>query len=131
MTLSEWIKEYCEENNIELPDDIPDENTALRFLALNGNGCNGSDFEIVEVKFVRGAASGIINIVVPNVEYWDDLNVHVAQGDINLLPAMNEKTVQVILYKGNANCYSTWSLSGDNYNADNELITGAGTITVE
>ena len=34
MTLSEWIKNYCEENDITLPDDIPDENTALLFISI-------------------------------------------------------------------------------------------------
>lgn len=34
MKLSEWIKEYCEENNITLPDGIPDEKTALKLIAI-------------------------------------------------------------------------------------------------
>lgn len=34
MTLSTWIKNYCEENGITLPDDIPDENTALEFISV-------------------------------------------------------------------------------------------------
>lgn len=41
MTLSEWIKNYCEENDITLPDGIPDEKTALQFLSVNGSGGGG------------------------------------------------------------------------------------------
>ena len=35
MTLSNWIKGYCTENGITLPDDIPDENTALEFINVS------------------------------------------------------------------------------------------------
>lgn len=34
MTLSDWIKTYCTQNGITLPDDIPDENTALEFIGV-------------------------------------------------------------------------------------------------
>ncbi len=35
MTLSEWIKTYCTENSITLPDDIPNEDTALEFINIS------------------------------------------------------------------------------------------------
>ena len=38
MTLNEWIKEYCEDNNIELPDDIKDNYTALKLIKLIEGG---------------------------------------------------------------------------------------------
>lgn len=41
MTLSKWIEDYCEENEIELPEDIPDEETALTFLGIASNGGGG------------------------------------------------------------------------------------------
>lgn len=41
MTLSEWIKEYCEENDIILPDGISDEETALLFIQINMNDREG------------------------------------------------------------------------------------------
>lgn len=41
MTLSEWIKNYCEEKGITLPDDIPDENTALLFIQISINDNEG------------------------------------------------------------------------------------------
>lgn len=34
MTLSEWIKNYCEEKGITLPDDISNEETALLFILI-------------------------------------------------------------------------------------------------
>lgn len=34
MTLSTWIKKYCEDNNITLPDDIADDETALMIISL-------------------------------------------------------------------------------------------------
>ena len=34
MKLSEWIVEYADDNNIELPEDIPDDETAIIFLKL-------------------------------------------------------------------------------------------------
>lgn len=43
MTLNEWIDNYCEENNIELPDDIADNKTALNFLVLNSNSSGNYD----------------------------------------------------------------------------------------
>ncbi len=41
MTLSKWIEDYCEENSIELPEDIPDEETALMFINTVANGSGG------------------------------------------------------------------------------------------
>lgn len=38
MTLSEWIKNYCEENELELPDGIPNEKVALDFIIANKAG---------------------------------------------------------------------------------------------
>ena len=51
-TLSEWIDDYCEQNEIELPSGIPDEKTAICFLCLNkseGGGGGGGDFTTAEV----------------------------------------------------------------------------------
>lgn len=64
MTLSEWIEDYCEENGIELPEDIPDEETALMFLntVANGGGGGGSSLPSVtsadEGKVLAVNASG-------------------------------------------------------------------------
>lgn len=41
MTLSKWIEDYCEDNDIELPEDIPDEETALMFINTVANGGGG------------------------------------------------------------------------------------------
>lgn len=38
MTLSEWIENYCEENELELPDGIPNEKVALDFIIANKDG---------------------------------------------------------------------------------------------
>lgn len=38
MTLSEWIENYCEENELELPDGIPNEKVALDFIIANKAG---------------------------------------------------------------------------------------------
>lgn len=64
-TLSEWIDNYCEENEIELPSGIPDEKTTLCFLNLNkseGGGGGGSDLPEVtsadEGKVLAVNASG-------------------------------------------------------------------------
>lgn len=35
MTLYEWIAEYCEDNELELPDGFPNEKSVLDFLILN------------------------------------------------------------------------------------------------
>ena len=42
MTLNEWIEQYCQENEIELPEDIADGDTALNYLILNAGGGGGS-----------------------------------------------------------------------------------------
>lgn len=93
----------------------------------------GGDFEIVEVKFVRGTVSGDISIAAPNVVHWDYCNIDVAQSGDYLQSADNEITLNVILYKGYAYAYANNGaavLVGDNFDDDNEVITGAGTITI-
>ena len=52
-TLNEWIDDYCEENEIELPSGIPDEKTALCFLCLNkseGGGGGGSSEKVIALE---------------------------------------------------------------------------------
>lgn len=50
MTLNEWIDEYCEENEIELPDDIADGDTALNYLILNAGGGGGNNGNLVKIN---------------------------------------------------------------------------------
>lgn len=50
MTLSKWIEDYCEENDIELPEDIPDEETALMFINTVANGGGGGGSDLPEVN---------------------------------------------------------------------------------
>lgn len=51
MTLNEWINEYCQENEIELPEDIADGDTALNYLILNaGGGGGGSNGDLVKIN---------------------------------------------------------------------------------
>lgn len=51
MTLNEWIDEYCQENEIELPEDIADGDTALNYLILNaGGGGGGSNENLVKIN---------------------------------------------------------------------------------
>ena len=38
MNINEWIKEYAEDNDIEIPDGIGETNTVLNFLQLNASG---------------------------------------------------------------------------------------------
>lgn len=134
-TLSKWIKDYCELYDITMPSGIEDDETAIMFLKLNkSNGGGGSsDFEIVEVKFVRGTVSGDVEIIVPCVVHWDYSNIDVGTGSTNLQLGDDEKTANVILYKGYAYAFANDGeaiLVGDNFDADNEVIIGAGTITI-
>lgn len=51
MTLDKWINDYCEENNIELPDNIADNKTALRFLQLEpASGGGGGESNVVRIN---------------------------------------------------------------------------------
>lgn len=52
MTLDKWIKDYCEENNIELPENIADNKTALRFLQLEpaSGGGGGGESNVVRIN---------------------------------------------------------------------------------
>ncbi len=38
MSLSEWIIKYCEDNNITMPDNVPDDETALMIISLLKDG---------------------------------------------------------------------------------------------
>ena len=123
--------------NVEVAVDPTQEAGAKLLSAVNlvdGQSLGGggdSDFEIVEVKFVRGNFNGYINIIVPGVEYWDYYNFDVGTGSTSLQSTDNEKTVNIILYKGRAYAYANdVVLVGDNFDADSETITGAGTITI-
>lgn len=51
MTLDKWINDYCEENNIELPENIADNKTALRFLQLEpASGGGGGESNVVRIN---------------------------------------------------------------------------------
>lgn len=51
MTLDKWIKDYCEENNIELPENIADNKTALRFLQLEpASGGGGGENNVLGIQ---------------------------------------------------------------------------------
>ena len=50
MTLNEWIEQYCQENEIELPEDIADGDTALNYLILNAGGGGGSNGNLVKIN---------------------------------------------------------------------------------
>lgn len=51
MTLDKWINDYCEENNIELPENIADNKTALRFLQLEpASGGGGGESNVVKIN---------------------------------------------------------------------------------
>ena len=101
------------------------------FLVLSSDG--GGDLEIAEVRFVRGTITGYVRIMVPNIQHWDYSNIDVAAESTSLAANDNEKTANVILYKGHAYAYANDGeavLAGDNFDADNEVITGPGTITI-
>ena len=41
MNINEWIKEYAEDNDIEIPDGIGDVNSTINFLRLKSSGSGG------------------------------------------------------------------------------------------
>lgn len=104
-------------------------------FADGNNGSGGtSDLEVVEVKFVRGSVIGNVAISVAFIPNWEGLEC--SFGEIIFESSDNEITYPVILYKGKAYIYGEKSggvsvaFSGDNYDIENECITGAGTITI-
>lgn len=107
--------------------------SAVNLVDGQSLGGGGSDFEIVEVTFVRGTKSGDITITVPFIEHWDYSNIDTTSAVFYLASASNEITKNIILYKGHAYAYANDGnvvLVGDNFDADNEVITGGGTITL-
>ncbi len=76
MTLSEWIKNYCEENELELPSGVPSEKVALDFIIANKAGGvqpegsiniteNGENIDIAQYAYANvnvPQPSGKINI---------------------------------------------------------------------
>lgn len=42
MTINEWIADYAEDNDIDIPDGIGDINAMINFLQLNGSGGGSS-----------------------------------------------------------------------------------------
>ena len=92
-----------------------------------GGGGGESDVEIVEVTFVNSTSDG--------AQMYCSCVINDYASSQFAVEANDSVTVQVILYKGLADCYGisynnlNLALSGDNYNAD-EAITGAGTITI-
>lgn len=64
MTLSEWIENYCEENELELPDGVPNEKVALDFIIANKAGGvqpegtiniteNGNNIDVAQYAFAN------------------------------------------------------------------------------
>lgn len=128
MTLSNWIEQYCEDNNIELPSGIPDEKTALEFLKLNssgGGGGGGSDFSTAQV------------IVQGEEDNYDVVYSYIFNDNLILSSAvLFNETFNVPLYKGKAlwNVYGEYTINttGDiSYDAEEYeiIIEGDGTIT--
>lgn len=66
MTLSKWIEDYCAENNITLPEDIPDEKTALMFISAASNGGGGSgDSDFSSAILTLVADDDLANFYIP------------------------------------------------------------------
>ena len=135
MTLSKWIEDYCEDNEIELPSGIPDEKTALSFLCLNksegGGGGGSSDFSTAEVIVTNNTNTAIMISALVCIELGEDLVT-----GAEVMPN-SSLTVEVVLYKNNASLCNTEAeasvvTTGDIVYDDEYgdfYITGAGTIT--
>ena len=141
-TLNEWIDDYCEENEIELPSGIPDEKTALCFLCLNksegGGGGGSSDFSIAEVIINNtGDETGMLFIPY----YYDEIDEETQEeyygtsGEVYSYPS-ESTTINLILYKGVGyiSCLGDTIFTGATGNAEADggyaMITGDCELTL-
>ena len=127
MTLNEWIAQYCEDNSIELPEDITDNETAIDFLMLNNSGGGGggsSDIEMVNVHVVKSGSF--------DVEFYgalcifDDLAeeppYYYSNDMVNMRSSVNELNLSLVTYKGLASL-------GINPLTSGKTVTVSGNIT--
>ena len=62
-TITKWIKDYCELNDITMPTGVEDEETAIMFLKLNkGNGGGNSDFPKMSKTNILSVDNGYIEL---------------------------------------------------------------------
>lgn len=144
--LSEWISEYCEENGIELPEDIPDEKTALQFLSVIGSK-DGGDYGVIP--------AGSITFIYeqPHLPNYDafDIDFPIVDSDSNsatiapctIAPEGTTNEWALITYKGRVEfvtqddgVYLPLNVWGENVieiEEDGEprfFISGAGTVHI-
>ena len=135
MTLNEWIDEYCQENEIELPEDISDNDTALNYLILNAGGGGGGSYvtkptssDIGKIaRVVEG--NGIGEAIIPETTFtWDAENDYyipnpIQSANLNLFKYGRKV---VMIYQGNeyeadilddGGLYCEFEINNEDYNS--------------
>lgn len=137
MKLSEWIENYAEENDITLPEDIPDEKTALKFLDLNAeSGGGGGDVSTAKLKIINNWEDEVSFSVPMGFTGGDPPLTDYSLSESWYIDTGETDEYIVLLYKGAARFSFgesvPWTYTGNmtqgNYN--NWYITGDAVITI-